>query len=1067
MIIIDVNDFDFNDAPVIKETFCNINKHYKEECGKNTIVITLVGDFYETYGLKLALTDNNPMPYTPNLSTHGAARQPPQESKNDGQESKNDGQESKNGEHSGSGSESEHNEHSSSGVGGSFDDNDNDNCMIGSNIVPFSEICDLAISKKSSVFLHIPTGKKYNLYIAGFKHLFVDKYVNKLIAAGYTVIQYDQVVPGVTAAGSSEDASHKLTPGGKPKSIARVHTCTYSPGTVVNENKSSSSITACLWIEKFKTQLGIGMCAIDIYSGKTYIYEYTIYYVHSSTTYDELERFISVNMPSELILISNLPEKEITDIITFIGTTSILVHKIQISDSKKCENCQKQTYQKELLVKFYSLEIYTAFADRFYENTIATQSFCYLLDFISHHNSNLIRNIEYPIFSNQSTKVILANYALKQLNIIDDGTHSGHFSSIQKMLNSCITPMGKRQFNHILVNPTTDIPHLEKEYSMIDHIMMLPSAQHYLITNLLKKIMDLQKFLRQLMCQKITPKHLAQLHQSISATICIYDHLKLDPVMVDYLPNFDYAATVNLQNYLVQTFFLEECKLENGLSNFDKMIIRPHINVEMDTIMGTQVESMDKLIACVSYFNILMNNRDKKKKTGPITEYIKITETGTHIINLCCTAVRSKILGESIAGKEKTTLSYVSSFDQHIHEFEFELNDITFEKKTTTNVSIVSPAINNLCSSAKNIGRELQDKINSVYRSLIGQLEIYFPIINNICQLIVNIDVIYCKALMAIKFNYCRPSIQQSDKSFIEAKGIRHPLIECLQTEEIYVSNDLHLSGSGMLLFGTNGVGKSSFCKSIGIVIIMAQAGLFVPASELIYYPFTHIFTRILGNDNLFKSLSSFMVEMLELRTILGNANNRSLVLGDEIASGTESISARSIVVASLKHLYNLGACFIFATHLHEIIQYPEITSMSDRLHIYHLSIQILNGKVKCGRKLEEGAGPAVYGLLMCSVLDLPATFLEEAENIRAKYFPESLSVLERNVSRYNSSKIMGTCEKCLRQMSTESHHIYKQSNADENGYITTPDHRVFHKNHAKNLMAVCAECHAEYHRTT
>ena len=115
--------------------------------------------------------------------------------------------------------------------------------------------------------------------------------------------------------------------------------------------------------------------------------------------------------------------------------------------------------------------------------------------------------------------------------------------------------------------------------------------------------------------------------------------------------------------------------------------------------------------------------------------------------------------------------------------------------------------------------------------------------------------------------------------------------------------------------------------KSVGLNIILAQMGMFVPCKEMSYYPFEYILTRICGNDNIFKGQSSFAVEMEELRGILLRAKENSLVLGDEICSGTEYISAQSIIAASLKRLYKNGSKYIFATHLHELIEIDEISA--------------------------------------------------------------------------------------------------------------------------------------------
>ena len=167
--------------------------------------------------------------------------------------------------------------------------------------------------------------------------------------------------------------------------------------------------------------------------------------------------------------------------------------------------------------------------------------------------------------------------------------------------------------------------------------------------------------------------------------------------------------------------------------------------------------------------------------------------------------------------------------------------------------------------------------------------------IQDIVTYVTKLDVVITKAIIAKQYNYCKPTIDVKKKSsFLKATELRHPLIELLQQDETYVPNDIDLgcgvSQRGILLYGTNAVGKSSLIRSIGIAVIMAQAGMYVPATSFTFKPYTSIFTRILGNDNLFKGLSTYAVEMSELRTILNNADKNSLVLGDELCSGTESI---------------------------------------------------------------------------------------------------------------------------------------------------------------------------------
>jgi len=227
--------------------------------------------------------------------------------------------------------------------------------------------------------------------------------------------------------------------------------------------------------------------------------------------------------------------------------------------------------------------------------------------------------------------------------------------------------------------------------------------------------------------------------------------------------------------------------------------------------------------------------------------------------------------------------------------------------------------------------------------------------------------------------------------------------------------------------------------------------------------------TRILGNDNLFKGLSTFVVEMSELRVILRMADANTLVLGDELCSGTEMDSAISIFVAGLQHLYRAGASFIFATHLHEIAAYSEIREMAPRLRLAHMRVFYDKSRdtLVYDRKLQDGAGESMYGLEVCKSLHLPDDFLENANTIRVKYRGVSAktptaSILDDAVpSRYNAAKLRRLCELCDKARGTEVHHLQHQESADADNFIGH-----IHKNHPANLASVCEDCHREIHTT-
>ena len=190
----------------------------------------------------------------------------------------------------------------------------------------------------------------------------------------------------------------------------------------------------------------------------------------------------------------------------------------------------------------------------------------------------------------------------------------------------------------------------------------------------------------------------------------------------------------------------------------------------------------------------------------------------------------------------------------------------------------------------------------------------YSATLESICNFVSRIDFLCCIARVSKENCYIKPQIVENEESFIEAIDMRHPIIEKIREEVKYIPNDVLLGKdeqNGILLYGVNAVGKSSYMKSIGIAIIMAQAGFFVSARSFKYSPYKYLFTRISSNDNIFKGQSTFAVEMSELRAILKRTNKYSLVLGDELCSGTETTSGLSIVTAGVMRLCEKKSSFV------------------------------------------------------------------------------------------------------------------------------------------------------------
>jgi DNA mismatch repair protein MutS len=1007
-------------------TYLKLTKEYSDKYGDKTVILMMVGSFYEIYGEK----------------------------------------------HSNSNSNSD----------GSF-------YITGSKIEDISKLCDLSVAQKTGQYV-----------MAGFTYTKIDKYLKKLQDAGYTAVVITQ---------DPNNPSNRNVEG------------IYSPGTFFNpESVEISNNTMCVWIEQVSymknKSIIVGVANVDIYTGRVIMFEYKTEDKHNPTTYDELERYISTYKPSEIIMITNFTEKILDDIINYTGILCKNIHKVILTEDDtqshqyttsrsasstsssylicNARKCEKQTYQNEILNKFYKFNIVASFIEFATTYEYATQAFIFLLQFLYEHNPNLVNKIREPVFDNKSDRVILANHSLKQLNIIDDDSYNGKYSSVSKFLNNCITPMGSRKFKYKILNPIFDCDKLNKEYDITEYI--INKRGETLITEWrsnMGELKDIEKLHRQIIHNKVTPRNLFHLYNNLTTISSMYEKMKIDNTIMAHVlselenkkDSYDLEGRPipdiselckKLQSYIETHIVLEKCFNIDNL-NYEENFIRPYVSETLDNIVYDYENSYIELKNIQSYFCDLISSCEKVSKTEKKYEYVKIHDTEKMGYSLQTTKRRAKLLEEQLKKQVKSNTNSIKTevtieyetYKKTTSVLVIDLTGITYPLATGSNSSIHSAQVDKICNTIIKSKQKMKIEIETIFTGFIKNIQnIFERDIQIIVDMVTMIDVLQNQVYVALKNKYCKPVIKkQSDSicdSFVKACDLRHCLIEHINTNELYVTNDIELGNNtdqnGILLYGTNAVGKTSLIRALGIAVIMAQAGLYVPCSSFEYIPYKSIFTRILGNDNLFKGLSTFMVEMSELRVILKSANNFGLILGDELCSGTEMDSAISIFVAGLKKLHDAKCSFIFATHMHEINKYEEIEEL-DRLSMKHL--EVIYNKEKdilvYDRKLKDGPGFSMYGLEVCRSLHLPEDFLKYANEIRLKYRNNEQSILSAKPSKYNAKKIRNICEMCNNEMGTEIHHLQHQKNADELNFIGH-----FHKNHVANLISICEKCHDTIH---
>jgi DNA mismatch repair protein MutS len=246
-----------------------------------------------------------------------------------------------------------------------------------------------------------------------------------------------------------------------------------------------------------------------------------------------------------------------------------------------------------------------------------------------------------------------------------------------------------------------------------------------------------------------------------------------------------------------------------------------------------------------------------------------------------------------------------------------------------------------------------------------------------------SLDTLISLAVVADERNYCKPALDESD--VIEIRDGRHPVIEGMKLGERFVPNDTRLDGEEnqiLMITGPNMAGKSTYMRQVALIVLMAQAGSFVPAGEARIGIADRIFTRVGAGDNLARGQSTFMLEMMETASILRNATPRSLIVMDEIGRGTSTFDGVSIAWAVAEYIHDVPTCrarTLFATHYHEL---TELTVTRERIRNFTVAVREWNDQIIFLRTIIPGGASHSYGIQVARLAGMPSDVIERAKEI-------------------------------------------------------------------------------------
>ena len=897
----------------------------------------------------------------------------------------------------------------------------------GPDLEKISDITGVIRTKKNK---SVKETTRKSPYMLGFPSFVLNKYIKLLIDENYNVIVFDQF--------------DILNSTKKTRKLVGV----YSKGTYIDELRSDSNYMMCIYIEEnedYKNKnliICAGISLIDLSTGKIYVNEYFSNKNDDKYSLDDTVKLINSYDPSEILLyynnVKSINEKEL---IQYLELTNRNYH-IKIYNKEY----NKGSVQKELFKKIYKDDYEEMFEElELNRYTFVRYSLCSLIKFIEDHNEFMISKLKEPEFIEKNKYLYLGNNALQQLNIINNSEYNGKYSSLFDIINFCSTAIGKRFLKNSLINPLIDDVKINNRYMMIN--TLLKKGYNSNIVEYLNGINDIEKLERKMAIKMIDPIDLNKWINSINNVISLKEYI--DKNEYDMKVTFNLDELKNCMKDINNKFNIEELK-KYSINNIETNIFNEKQIPELD-------ELQNKINLCKNLINLIKDKlNDIMYEKIKVEDVIKVENNDRDGYYLILTKKRADILKQNL-GK---TLTISENIIINTNSFEFRETS-----KVSSTIKIFIPDVNK--KSDELIGHLLMmsKKSKIYYQEFLEKFyEEYKYIMNDVNYYVGLIDFIKSGAVCAEKYYYNCPEIKDGDKSFIRTTQIRHPIVERITDAEYKPMNlTIGIDGQdGILLYGLNSAGKSTLQKSVGINIILAQIGYFVAAKKFEYKPYTSLFTRISGNDNLFKGLSSFALEIVELSGILKRSGQNTLVIADEVCRGTEYESSIVIVMTMIEMLSKSGTSFITASHLHKLLKLDRIHKIPN-LKVYHIHISYdeKTNTLTYDRELKEGSGEMFYGLNVAKCLINDETFIETANEIKKEMD------IKKNKSRYNKSIIMECCSVCGyvpegKEASLETHHIVPQKDCKNK---KVKDKEYLSMNHLSNLCVLCMKCHDEVDR--
>lgn len=592
-------------------------------------------------------------------------------------------------------------------------------------------------------------------------------------------------------------------------------------------------------------------------------------------------------------------------------------------------------FSNELLLKHFETQSLKGFGIENMDAAIiaAGAALHYLYD--TAHDK--IKHLSYVSRIEDDKYVWLDRFTLRNLELLAPANDKG--ISLINVLDKTISPMGGRLLKRWLSMPLKEKTSIEERLSVVEYFLAQEELSGELRKNI-RLIGDLERIISRVAAARVSPRDVVQLGKALRAIepvkkICEHSsNHALKKIAEQLNPCKTICEKIEKELNPEAPFMLQKGN-----------VIASGVSDELDALRKIAFSGKDYLLE--------IQKREAER-------------TGIPSLKVAFNNVFGYYLEVTNAHKNKVPAEWM-------------------RKQTLTNAErYITPELKEY--EEKILGAE--EKILALevrlFNELVLSLSDYIVPVQLNASLISRLDCLLCFASVAEQYNYVKPEI--SDETILNIKDGRHPVIERnMPVGEQYIANDIYLDSETqqiIIITGPNMAGKSALLRQTALIVIMAQAGSFVPAKAATIGIADKIFTRVGASDNISSGESTFMVEMNETASILNNVSEKSLIILDEIGRGTSTYDGISIAHAIVEFLHENKTCrarTLFATHYHEL---NEISKNMQRVKNFNVSVKEVGNKVIFLRKLVPGGSEHSFGIHVAKMAGMPRSVVERANEI-------------------------------------------------------------------------------------